>query len=477
MSILNQIIAYKKIEVAERKKKFPLISFQKILSPSIKDFKLAIRCRDALFTRRSFSEGGQCVSTSIIAEIKKASPSEGVICKNFDHLEIAKIYEKYAQAISILTDEKFFQGSLNYLKDISKFSKLPLLRKDFIIDEYQIYESRLFGADAILLIANILTLQQIKKFIKIAKSLKMDCVVEIHDEKDLQKVLEAKVEIIGINNRNLKTFKIDLNTTINLSKKIRKIDKAKRITLITESGLCSKKDLQKLSLFVDSALIGTVFMKAKNLERKLINLLRPLPLIKICGITNLDDALFCEKIGVDLIGFNFFHGSKRYIKPEKALEISKKLKIIKTVGIFVNEKIEKVNEIAKKLNLDFIQLHGEEDLTYIKQCARPVIKAFRISKNFKKDLLKTFTDSQIAYFLFDGLKNGICFDQKILQTFTISKPFFIAGGINSMNLENILQTYKPDGIDLASGVEGIDPAQKSYMKIKSILRIAKKIKV
>lgn len=195
--------------------------------------------------------------------------------------------------------------------------------------------------------------------------------------------------------------------------------------------------------------------------------------IKICGIQNLKTALFCEKIGVDLIGFNFVKTSKRYIDPENVLQITKKLQKIAKVGLFVDENIEKVNEIAETLDLDFLQLHGNEDLHFIEKCIKPVIKAFRVSDDFNQEILNSFDSKNIKYFLFDGLKNGQKFDHKILNTLKISKPYFIAGGLNESNIANIIEEYKPFGVDIASGVEDRN-GDKDLEKIEKINHILKR---
>ncbi len=204
---------------------------------------------------------------ALIAEIKFASPSNGVIKKGSvsEAEKIAKIYEKNgASAISVLTDEKYFNGSFEYLKAARQATLLPVLCKDFVVEEYQIYKAHEYGADAILLIANLLEPERLKKFLKIVESLKMEALVEVHDEADLKKVLKTNAEIIGINNRNLTDFKIDLKTTNRL---IRKIPTNKII--VSESGINSREDLKKLDSRVNAVLIGTAIMKSKNISKKI----------------------------------------------------------------------------------------------------------------------------------------------------------------------------------------------------------------
>ena len=250
--ILGAIVKTKKKEIKEHKKNFPLASFKLFLKKSDRDFKQAIS--------KKFS---------LIAEIKKKSPSGGAIRKGFDLNQIARAYQKSkAAAISVLTDEKYFGGNLVYLRTVHSLTTKPLLRKDFILEKYQIYESRYYGADAVLLIARILTKTKIKNMIIAAKRCNMECLVEIHDEADLKK-LPNNVEIIGINNRNLDTLKIDLNTTLNLKKKIQKGK-----IIVTESGYHTNKEIKRVKNKVNAVLIGTSILKEKDMNKKIDELLR-----------------------------------------------------------------------------------------------------------------------------------------------------------------------------------------------------------
>lgn len=203
---------------------------------------------------------------SFIAEIKQASPSSGVLRKEFCCMDIAKIYQKAkVNAISLVTESEFFLGKINYIEDIKKEVSLPILRKDFIIDEIQILESRAVGADAILLIMCILDEKKLSRLYKFTKELGMEAIVEIHTEKELKKVLSSGIDIIGINNRNLNTLKVDLKTT---QKLIPFIPQA--VTKISESGINSLKDVLLLKgLGVDAMLVGESLMKADNIEEKI----------------------------------------------------------------------------------------------------------------------------------------------------------------------------------------------------------------
>lgn len=206
---------------------------------------------------------------AFICEVKKASPSKGVIAQDFPYIEIAKEYEAAgANAISVLTEPHFFMGSDEFLKEISKNVSIPLLRKDFTINEYMIYEAKLMGADAILLICAILSQEQLNEYQKIAHSLGLSVLVEAHDEKEVMMALESSARIIGVNNRDLKTFTVDINNSINLSKLI-----PKEVIFVSESGIQTKEDVERLKAGnVDALLIGETFMRSDNKKAMITSL-------------------------------------------------------------------------------------------------------------------------------------------------------------------------------------------------------------
>lgn len=261
MTILDTILEYKKAEVENQKK---LCTIDELIN----------KCKNLPETKSFFNilkknRAGRKIS--LIAEVKKASPSKGVIKENFNHVEIAEIYQKAgASAISVLTDKKFFQGSIQYLKDIRQIVKIPVLRKDFIIDKYQIWQTREMGADIILLIASALEKNQLKDFYSMSKELGLDVLLEIHDREELDFALEIDANIIGINNRNLKTFKISLNHTVDLIKDIKLNNKF----IISESGIENSQNVSFLKAYgVDGILVGESLIKSIDIEKSVINLL------------------------------------------------------------------------------------------------------------------------------------------------------------------------------------------------------------
>ena len=254
MSILETIVATKKERVASAKMQVPLGDLKSAIrdKEASRDFRKAIK-RD---------EDG----LKIIAEIKKASPSKGLIRADFNHTAIASTYQaKKVNAVSVLTEEDFFQGNLKILEDVRKIVSCPVLRKDFIFDQYQIYEARAKKSDAVLLIAAILGLKQAEEFLHLARELGISVLFEVHDFNELETALRVNAPIIGINNRNLKTLEIDLNTSLDLKKEI----PADRI-VVSESGIRKREDVEKIEAAgIDAILVGTCLMESPDIGRKI----------------------------------------------------------------------------------------------------------------------------------------------------------------------------------------------------------------
>ncbi|MFM2408077.1 MAG: hypothetical protein RL358_819 [Pseudomonadota bacterium] len=249
--ILNKILAVKAQEVAAAKLQNPLavMRLDALQAEPTRDFVAAIRAKIA------------AGKPAVIAEIKKASPSKGVIRENFNPADIAASYAEHGAAcLSVLTDEQFFQGSATYLQQARAACELPVLRKDFIVDEYQIYQARAMGADAILLIAAALLLDEMKVLEAVAQQLGMAVLVEVHNASELEVALQLNTPLIGINNRNLRTFEVSLQTTLDLLVSI----PANRI-VVTESGIFTAADVQQMrAQKVQTFLVGEAFMRADN---------------------------------------------------------------------------------------------------------------------------------------------------------------------------------------------------------------------
>jgi indole-3-glycerol phosphate synthase len=256
MNILDKIVAQKRIEVAA------LLSehVSTVSAGSRRDFIAALKS-----PRRP--------PPALIAEVKKASPSAGVICKDFDPVRIAKAYEAAgASCLSVLTDEKFFQGSLDYLKQIRAAVGIPLLRKDFIIDERQIAQAIEFGADAILLIASILDDQALSHLYRTAQTAGLAVLLEVHDENEMERAIQTGADLIGVNNRDLKTFNVDLATTERLASRLRA--SGHKALLVAESGIHARADVERLrSCGAGAILVGESLMRHGDIAAKVAELL------------------------------------------------------------------------------------------------------------------------------------------------------------------------------------------------------------
>jgi len=258
--ILNQILTHKRREVEEMKLRYPLRRLQEAAAKKngslVRDFRKAISSPHQI---------------NLIAEIKKASPSEGMLRENFQPLRLAALLEYAgAAALSVLTETRFFKGRPSYLKTIRQVTQIPILRKDFILDEYQLYESRLLEADAVLLIASLLTDAELGKLLQRVKELGLQALVEIHTEEDLKKALGAGAEMIGVNNRNLQTLEVDVNRAERLLGHI-----PKQATIVVESGFKEHEELLTYkSLGIHAFLIGTSLMRAQDVVGKMEELLK-----------------------------------------------------------------------------------------------------------------------------------------------------------------------------------------------------------
>ena len=253
MTILDEILEVKKEEVSALKMKYSLNSFKET-----EFFEKA---------SLSFTEAvKRNINVSVIAEIKKASPSKGLIKKDFNHLKIAGSYfAAGVNAVSVLTDEKFFMGNITFLKDIAAVKKVPLLRKDFIIDEYQVFEAKANGADIILLICEALSKNQINELSHAAFECGLEVLLELHSKDQVEKIDTSINKIIGVNNRDLKTFNVDLNTTAELSNYFNE-----DIILVSESGINKKADMDFLkTACINAVLVGEHLMRAPNIKEKM----------------------------------------------------------------------------------------------------------------------------------------------------------------------------------------------------------------
>jgi len=259
-NILEKICEDKINELEETKSRCSYKTLEKLISPKLEKREFKEKLISAQIKKKNL----------IIGELKKQSPSAGEIVKDYVPEDLAIIYERSGiGALSILTEKKYFLGNIEHLSVVKKKSNLPILRKDFIIDEYQILESKIYQADCILLILSVLSDNKVNKFIKLANELKLDCIIEVHDEQELKRAIKIEYPIIGINNRNLKNLDINLNNSLKLNKNI-----TQDFTIIAESGINAPEDIINFNnTGIYNFLIGESLLKSKNKEKKIGELL------------------------------------------------------------------------------------------------------------------------------------------------------------------------------------------------------------
>ena len=425
---------------------------------------------------------------NFICEVKKASPSKGIIAEHFPYLDIAKEYEVAGTAaISVLTEPDFFKGDKKYLQEIASTVKIPVLRKDFIIDEYQIYQAKLWGASAILLICACLDVLTLTKFRELADSLGLSSLVEAHDEDEVQMAIDCGARIIGVNNRNLKDFTVDVQNSVRLRNLVQD-----DVIFVSESGLETPEDIQVLrDNNIGVALMGETFMRSPNKVEKLAYLYGPTyytPKVKMCGISKIDTIPAVVEAKPDYMGL-VFAPSKRQVTVEQAKTLVEELhkqyavrynsETIKTVGVFVNETVENLLKIAEEVKLDVIQLHGDEDEFFIQilkeQSNVEVWKAVQVRSAADAE---KWIDSSADMLLFDAYHKderggtGEVFDWSSLDEF--ERPFMLAGGIDSTNVARAIRTVRPYGIDISSGIEteGVKDNEKMKAFTNTVRTIA-----
>lgn len=496
--ILDRIVATTEKRVKEAKEKLSLSELQQQVErmPITKDFP--------------FEQALQELDFNFICEVKKASPSKGIIAEDFPYLEIAKDYEMAgAAAISVLTEPDFFLGSPQYLQEIAEAVQIPILRKDFIIDEYQIYEAKLWGASAILLIAAILDDDTMCRFHDLADSLGLSCLVEAHDETEVLRAAKMGARIIGVNNRNLKDFTVDVNNSIRLRNLV-----DDSVIFVSESGLDTAADIQRLrDNKIHAALMGESFMRSINKVAKLAELYGPIRpkrsihtstqrdvsgteeifnleapsapaveevtqpsyavKVKFCGISQEDTIPVLGETRPDHVGF-VFAPSKRQVTIEQAHSIVRTLQgslqttsgdtCISCVGVFVNETIPNVIEVAKTVPLSVVQLHGDEDIAYIDSLRNhlqeqqlesvQIWKAIQVQR--KEDIVQ-WEQAPIDGLVVDAYSKeerggtGKTIDWSLLED--VQVLYYLAGGIGLHNVARAIRRLQPYGLDMSSSLE------------------------
>ena len=480
--ILDRIVEATKIRVAQEKQ---------VESPeAVKAAALALPSD----TGFPFEAALRQQDFNFICEVKKASPSKGIIAEHFPYLDIAKEYEVAgAAAISVLTEPDFFKGDKKYLQEIASTVKIPVLRKDFIIDEYQIYQAKVWGASAILLICACLDVPTLTKFRELADSLGLSSLVEAHDEQEVQMAIDCGARIIGVNNRNLKDFTVDVQNSVRLRNLVQD-----DVIFVSESGLETPEDIQVLrDNNIGVALMGETFMRSPNKVEKLAYLYGPTyytPKVKMCGISKVETIPAVVEAKPDYMGL-VFAPSKRQVTVDQAKILVEELHrgyakkygsdtehdkndTIKTVGVFVNETVDNLVTIANEANLDAVQLHGDEDEAFIQSLKeRTNVEVWKAVQIRSAADVEKWIDSSADMLLFDAYHKderggtGEVFDWSSLDAF--ERPFMLAGGIDSTNVARAIRTVRPYGIDISSGIE--TNGVKDDEKITAFTKIVKSI--
>ena len=444
-NVLERIVDDKRIELAQRKIELPLTEFVNNIEPSKRDFYAALAN----------------TGTQFILECKKASPSKGLIRDKFDLDEITDVYKRYASCISVLTDEKYFQGSYDYLAYVRGKVEQPLICKDFFIDEYQVYLARLNGGDAILLMLSVLDNAQYKVLAELAAELNMAVLTEVSNEEEVVRALELDAQIIGINNRNLRDLSTDLATT----EKLRKLIPNDKV-VISESGIYTHQDVKRLTPLCDGFLVGSSIMSEQNLDeacRKLI-----LGENKVCGLTRTQDAMAAYQAGAVYGGLIFHPKSPRYVDLDCAKAVVESAPL-RYVGVFVDADSSMVIDYAQTLKLSAVQLHGSEDTQYINRLRNglPVTCQIWKAQGVETSLPKPIDGVDKLLYDTKSAKGfggtGEQFDWQLLKAHDVNN-FMLAGGLTPDNVRSAAQ-FGAQGLDLNSGVE-LSPGKKCQNKLK-----------
>lgn len=464
-NVLEKIVDDKRSEITLRKQDMPLESFIQDLQPTKKRFFSALAAPNAGF----------------ILECKKASPSKGLIRENFDLDEIIAAYSPHAACISVLTDEKYFQGKFEYLQYVCERVEQPVINKDFFVDEYQVHLARYYQADAILLMLSVLDDAQYKSLAALASHYHMDVLTEVSNEQEMHRAIALKANIIGINNRNLRDLSTDLATTERL---VPMLDNVKHeYVVISESGIYTHTDVKRLAPLCDGFLVGSALMADADLASAVSHLIYPQ--VKVCGITTVEAAQRVKKSPAAFAGLIFAPDSKRVISLADAKVITSSVNQ-PYIGVFVDQTVSEVADIATTLLLNGVQLHGSEDINYIKQLRDALTPEIQIWKVESIDV-NTAKSEQLPAVLHDANNElwqvvdmllldckvgekaggtGKQFDWSLLDGVINSHRIILAGGISPQNATEAANLGLA-AIDVNSGVEDA-PGVKNFDKLEML---------
>ncbi|MDO4431070.1 MAG: bifunctional indole-3-glycerol-phosphate synthase TrpC/phosphoribosylanthranilate isomerase TrpF [Lonepinella koalarum] len=457
-TILQKIVLDKREWISEKKAQFPLSEFVQNIIKSDRSFYAALNA-------------GTHQTPAYILECKKASPSKGLIRAEFNLDEIASVYKNYASAISVLTDEKYFQGDFRYIQQVRNQVKQPILCKDFMVDEYQVYLARYHQADAILLMLSVVDDETYRHLADLAHELGMGVLTETSNEQEFERALNLNAKIIGVNNRNLHDLSVDLNRVKTLVAQFQ--DRISADTkIISESGIYTHQQIRQLKPVSHGFLIGSSLMGSTDLN----NAVRSVVFgeNKVCGLTRPQDVKSAYENGSLYGGLIFVENSKRCISLRQAQELVTSAPL-RFVGVFQNQDIEFITKIAAQLDLFAVQLHGSENKDFITALRQSLPEKTQIWKAVSVDndiqTIEMPQSSDISRYILDTKVGnqqggtGTVFDwTKIPNDY--KDRILLAGGIC---LENIDQALAQGclGVDLNSGVE-ISAGIKSPEKLTAL---------
>ncbi|QIW15645.1 bifunctional indole-3-glycerol phosphate synthase/phosphoribosylanthranilate isomerase [Pasteurellaceae bacterium RH1A] len=461
-TILQKIVQDKALWVAAKQADFPLESFIDELKPSDRDFY------------GQLAQGSHQVPAYIL-ECKKASPSKGLIRADFDLDGIAQTYKNYASAISVLTDEQYFQGDFRYINQVRQQVTQPILCKDFMISAYQVYLARYHQADAILLMLSVVSDETYRELSQLAHSLGMGVLTETSTEAEFERALALGAKVIGVNNRNLHDLSIDLGRTARLVQEYAS-QIPPEVRLISESGIHSHKQVQAIKPFAHGFLIGSSLMGSADLNSAVRSII--FGENKVCGLTRPQDVQAAYANGALYGGLIFAENSPRQLSLRQAQELVVQAPL-RYVGVFQNQAVEFIEKMAKQLELYAVQLHGSEDEPFIAELAEKLPKtqiwqAISVSTN---DLqISAPNNPLVSRYVLDSRTaqqqggTGQAFDWSLIPA-ELKDKALLAGGIS---LENIDQALEQGclGVDLNSGVEsgkGVKDEQKLREIFKKII--------
>ena len=488
MDFLSEIIEVKRRRVAAAKQ---VISLEELRFT-------ASKCRAHMKRHRLVKALYGKNKTNIIAEFKRRSPSKGAISESADAAATAIAYERGgAVAISVLTEEDHFGGSLDDLCEIRKATPLTVLRKDFIVEEYQVYESAAAQADALLLIVAALDDTQLRNLLRITdEELGMDALVEVHTAEEMTRAGAAGAHIIGVNNRDLRTFEVSTATSQGLAAYA-----PATAVLVSESGLNAAAISDLRATGYHGFLVGESLMRSDDpgqTLRTLIENTNPRAVsVKICGITNIEDAKAAIEAGADMLGFNFYPKSKRYLDVASARTIIEEArtfsdrtnKQVVMIGVFVNETADRIFEIVQEVGLDGVQLHGDETIEFCHHLDELVpqmalIKALPATKNFDVASIRDHPANIIILDAFEPRVRGGTGEladwqvaREIAAKATSDFPLvFLAGGLSPENVAKAITTVRPHGVDACSALE-VSPGKKDHARVREFVAAARASKL